>query len=80
MAKSIFHLFNKKGNFNIENVILIKIIFFIFRFGQQYLENCLKLYCNDVSTTSAFNLELCLTYGKYISYATMGSYVASLGA
>ena len=57
---SIFLLFSqKKVSFYIENVLLIKIIFFLHNLGQQYLQNCLKLFCGAVSATSAFNLKLC---------------------
>ena len=28
-------------------------------FGQEYFQNCLKLFCHAVSATSAFNLKLC---------------------
>ena len=34
-------------------------IFCIYHFGQQYLQNCPKLFCDAVSATSAFNLKLC---------------------
>ena len=37
-------------------------------FGQQYLQNCFKLFGNAVSATSAFNLKLCRSNGKVIHH------------